>query len=402
VYGKSKADEEESAQQKIINADKKHFQILKDKQKAIEIANREIKEQARVRLETIQKEFKSTGIISKEGIKLLIAEINKEKEIYIQNTQDKVTAERIAQAKILALREKVLKATQEKNKQLAAAEIEAGKQIVDLNLIKLQDLKKNQDKVNNEIAVRNKKREENEMKLVLARAKTMKDLNLERLKGLKTVSVSPVEVPQTELDKYIDSLNESLDATTMLEKATVSAFKNMEDSLVNYIMTGKTGFKEFAYTAVQELTRIFVRQQLIAPIAGAFKNSNLFSSIGSTISSLFHSGGVVGQPTQQRVVNPVIFNNAPKFHDGLLPGEYPAILKQGETVRTVEQEAALHKDNAPIVNINIENKKSDAQVTTTQPFMDEQGRLTIGIVIDALQRNVGGLRDVTRSVVAAR
>jgi hypothetical protein len=42
--------------------------------------------------------------------------------------------------------------------------------------------------------------------------------------------------------------------------------------------------------------------------------------------------GTGGGVTDMRNVNPGIFAAAPRLHNGLMPGEYPAILQQGERV----------------------------------------------------------------------
>ncbi|RVI43669.1 D-alanyl-D-alanine carboxypeptidase family protein [Sinorhizobium meliloti] len=48
---------------------------------------------------------------------------------------------------------------------------------------------------------------------------------------------------------------------------------------------------------------------------------------------LWHSGGIVGQTAApKRNVSPFLFAGAPRLHNGLLPGEFPAILQRGEMV----------------------------------------------------------------------
>ena len=68
----------------------------------------------------------------------------------------------------------------------------------------------------------------------------------------------------------------------------------------------------------------------------------------TTGSSFFvaHGGGTVGSLSMIRHnINPLVFGAAPRYHSGgvagLRPGEVPAILEEGERIRTAEQEAAL-------------------------------------------------------------
>jgi hypothetical protein len=82
-------------------------------------------------------------------------------------------------------------------------------------------------------------------------------------------------------------------------------------------------------------------QNLLPDIQQADMNSGLGSSVWDWTKSLFHrkkkaeflhSGGIVGESNPSRMVAPSIFAMAPKFHDGLLPDEFPAILQKGEAV----------------------------------------------------------------------
>lgn len=62
--------------------------------------------------------------------------------------------------------------------------------------------------------------------------------------------------------------------------------------------------------------------------------------LGSMLSFLFHTGGIVGAGGTGRMVNPLIFAGAPRFHSGgmagLAPNEVPAILQKGEEVLTAD------------------------------------------------------------------
>jgi len=103
-----------------------------------------------------------------------------------------------------------------------------------------------------------------------------------------------------------------------------------------------------------------------------------FGGITGLIASLFHEGGVVGHSPAVRVrpVPAALFNHAPRFHSGLLPDEFPAILQSGETVlsrtqgkeirqkadvmpHTEQQEGKMSSQARPvIVNINTPDANS--------------------------------------------
>ena len=90
----------------------------------------------------------------------------------------------------------------------------------------------------------------------------------------------------------------------------------------------------------------------------------IFGSIGSWIASQFHDGGVVGASSApQRVVPAHLFANAPRYHNGLMPDEFPAILQRGETV--VPKGKSMGGMNITF-NVNTPNAQS---------FMDSQGQM---------------------------
>jgi len=71
----------------------------------------------------------------------------------------------------------------------------------------------------------------------------------------------------------------------------------------------------------------------------------MFSGLSSGLGSFFgyHNAGVVGydRPTFARDMPLSMLANAPRYHNGLMPDEFPAILQRGETVFTRNQTSAL-------------------------------------------------------------
>jgi len=82
---------------------------------------------------------------------------------------------------------------------------------------------------------------------------------------------------------------------------------------------------------------------------------------------IMHEGGVVGRgPQKTRTVQSILFEHAPRFHEGgIAPGEMPAVLKPGEGVFTPEQMAALGGGEATIVN-NVKVINNAPNTTTSQ------------------------------------
>ena len=70
-----------------------------------------------------------------------------------------------------------------------------------------------------------------------------------------------------------------------------NSFKKMEDTLVDFVMTGKLAFKDLANSIIRDMIRIAIQQTIMAPFTNWF--GSLFSG-GNTFSGLFEG---VGQAT---------------------------------------------------------------------------------------------------------
>jgi len=83
--------------------------------------------------------------------------------------------------------------------------------------------------------------------------------------------------------------------------------------------------------------------------------SSIFGALAGAAGGVAHTGGIVGKTTfPVRVVNPDMFKFAPRLHSGLMPNEFPAILKQGEGVFTPEQMKAMgSQGRSVVVNSNV-------------------------------------------------
>lgn len=100
---------------------------------------------------------------------------------------------------------------------------------------------------------------------------------------------------------------------------------------------------------------------------GTFGDTIVPQAMGSTIQ--FHKGGVVGM------------EGLPRFHNGLMPNEFPAVLNKGEGVFTKEQMKALGGGKGEI-NIHIDNRNgSDVKARGEK---DENGDINIEIVVDQI------------------
>jgi hypothetical protein len=122
------------------------------------------------------------------------------------------------------------------------------------------------------------------------------------------------------------------------------------------------------------------------------------SAVGSasTLGSFYHSGGIVGsESTFQRYIHPAYFDDAPRFHTGLMPDEFPAILQRGEGVFTRGQMAAMGSGGNVTVSmpINIDATGADAAglARVEQKLADLKANIpgmTVAAVKDAQKRRL--------------
>ena len=102
--------------------------------------------------------------------------------------------------------------------------------------------------------------------------------------------------------KYKEGLE---DVAGAMSKTVGNAFKKLEDTLVNFVQTGKFAFKDLARSIIADLTRIAVRQTIMKPLTGwlggIFPNifgknakGNVYAANGI---QKFARGGIVDKPT---------------------------------------------------------------------------------------------------------
>lgn len=121
--------------------------------------------------------------------------------------------------------------------------------------------------------------------------------------------------------EYQDS---AANVSGMSEQLFTNAFGNMEDALVNFVVTGKASFKDFATSVISDLARIAARQALVGlgssifgslsgAAAGAASSSasNAFSGGAYNNLSLNAKGGVYDPPSLSAYSGGVY--DSPKF-----------------------------------------------------------------------------------------
>ncbi len=180
--------------------------------------------------------------------------------------------------------------------------------------------------------------------------------------------------------------DDASDMASMTESLVKSSFKSMEDTLTNFVMTGKANFGDFVNSVVEGMVRMAMQYAVIKPIMGG-----VMAYFGVPTA---HTGGVIGTDTlSTKVISPSVFENAPRFHTGgLVGGEVPIIAQKGETVFTPGQMKALGAElnsKPPVyVNVNVVNKASGAKATAN-PTRDLNGNVNLDIIVEQIEGAIG-------------
>ena len=90
-----------------------------------------------------------------------------------------------------------------------------------------------------------------------------------KTEGLPSLTEDQSKKAQSILDKYADSVK---DVNSQIANSFVNTFKKLEDSLVEFVQTGTLNFRKLAQSIINDITRIFIRSQIIAPLTGGLKN----------------------------------------------------------------------------------------------------------------------------------
>lgn len=170
-----------------------------------------------------------------------------------------------------------------------------------------------------------------------------------------------------------------------------------------------SAIQETVNQIVSDLTRLFLQKALIDAIGAlagmsfgggmSMMSPSPASSYGSA--SLFHGGGVVGvDSVSRRMVDMSMFSNAPRFHKGLMPDEFPAILKRKEGVFTEEQMKALGGASAapkPNMTVNIH----EAPGTSVRAEQSSDG-MSVDVIVEMVESRMQSRVDHGRPGVARK
>jgi tape measure domain-containing protein len=209
-------------------------------------------------------------------------------------------------------------------------------------------------------------------------------LDLERLKSSRKAADGMSAALQTYAEEAGNKGRNAFDLWT-------TSIKGTEDALTNMLSKG-----EFGVTALFDTIRSeVIRTQMVRPLLSGATSWLSGLNLSSMFSNIFHDGGIVGQTSGPgRMVSPALFAGAPRFHNGLMPDEFPAILQRGEAVIPRDQVGAMGQGGGSTgrVTVQLVNKSGQQlKASTAKVSQDSQGMI-VEVILDAWSRDVGGMR----------
>ncbi|MQX33289.1 phage tail length tape measure family protein [Sinorhizobium meliloti] len=184
--------------------------------------------------------------------------------------------------------------------------------------------------------------------------------DLKRIEDQTRAQEQYAAIAKTAFSGFVNDLRNGVDAG----EAFLNSLNRVIDGLIN--MTIEAMFAKNALGG------------LFGGLGGIFGGGQFGIAAGGGI-GLYHGGGIVGQSNvPKRNVNPLMFANAPRLHNGLLPGEFPAILQRGEMVIPKN----MRGGSAPVVDrstVNLGDVSVDVSTGAVVATSDEGKELGLKI-----------------------
>lgn len=187
-----------------------------------------------------------------------------------------------------------------------------------------------------------------------------------------------------------------------------SALDNLSQKIAENGLSWST-LADVASSALQDIESELLKLSFTNPLKNALfgTNSATLSDAGGIIGSLFHSGGIVGQPTNDnRVVPASVFAGAQRRHmGGLASDEVPIIAKKREEILTEDNPRHIFnygrggQANAPAPRIEFHIHEAPGTKTETRTSQNADGSLRVDTFVRSVDDKLaGGIRSGQSSV----
>lgn len=158
---------------------------------------------------------------------------------------------------------------------------------------------------------------------------------IKRIDELAEAERNPIHRTWTEgavdaLERYRESVK---DVGGDIELFFTNSLNRLEDQFTEFFTTGKFEFQNFADAILRDLNRIFVRQAITAPLAGAIQGSVEDGFLGNLFGSRqMAEGGIVTRPTLATIGE----RGRPEAVIPLKNGAVPVVMQGGQGMGTTQ------------------------------------------------------------------
>lgn len=198
---------------------------------------------------------------------------------------------------------------------------------------------------------------EGEQQLAAARAKALADLQALRVASMAAIANMTAGTPEhaaalagiDELDAQIATVAASQQVFRQkIEDIGSSAFGDFLSDLTTGAKDFKAAFADMVKSFVAGVARMIAQELALRAIKSLMSSWGGGGGIGGVVKETIpigslHTGGMAGQSSRRIRVSPLLFGQAPRYHNGglagLKPDEVPAILQTGERVLSRRQTA---------------------------------------------------------------
>lgn len=145
-------------------------------------------------------------------------------------------------------------------------------------------------------------------------------------------------------------LNTQVFSGAQLSEDFASGFTGAFRAFVEGTQTASDAFRSFVSSFLANIAEAILQAVILKAITGSFAGGSggIGGAIAGGLNTLFnHDGGIVGVDGYRKMVNPLVFAGALRYHSGgiagLKPNEVPTILQRGEEVLTAND--PRHRNN---------------------------------------------------------
>lgn len=220
---------------------------------------------------------------------------------------------------------------------------------------------------------------------ILHQAQVFKDAKISEADVAKWVEYQKLQYSREWSDGAIRGLKEyanaAMDASKGVEKLFTDMTSNMEDSLVEFVKTGKLNFSDLIDSMIEDLARLFIRTAILGPLMNAAGSAfgNMFGSwngVNTTLGSGWTGSGAGafgGRADGGNVWAGKAYKVGERGQEWFVPGMNGTIVPR----------QAFGNGGSGDVNVNIYNNTSSAKATANVRN-DGNGGKSIEVIIDEM------------------